>query len=474
VGRSAVERAIISPATCIPHKRELAWKLACFAQKSIAVLVLCLGATFAGSAEEPLSKPAVGATNINSIDLATALRLAGAQNLDVQIARERLAEAKANHSIAVSQFFPWLSPGVGYRRHEDRLQDVVGNVFDADKQTYVAGGTLAGQWDFGEALYRALAAKQLAHAAGHALDAQRQESALAAAQGYFELLLAQASVGVAEDAVRISENYLAQVQRAVETGIAFKGDELRVQVQTERNRLIQRQSLEQQRFAAARLAQTLHLDPAVELRGADGEMVPLSLVATNAVLSTLVQEATVNRPEAKQSQSLIAAAEKSRRGVTYGPWIPAVGAQAFVGGLGGGRGSGSGNFGASEDYALTLGWRIGPGGLFDSGRKRSAESRLNVAKLGQEKLRDEIVRQVIEAHTRSLSLADQITIAGRALKAAERSLQLAQDRKQFGVGAVLETIQAEQDLTRARLDYAKAIADFDRAQYALTKAIGKL
>ncbi|MBM3836420.1 MAG: TolC family protein [Verrucomicrobia bacterium] len=454
------------------------WRLAIGAAALTRIVVL------GWSQEQPVQKtaevsavlraPGVANTSIHAIDLATVLRLAGAQNLDVQIARERLAEAKANHSIAMSQFFPWLAPGVGYRRHEDRLQDVVGNVFDADKQSYVAGGTLAAQWDFGEALYRTLAAKQLANAAAHGLDAQRQESAFAAVQGYFELLYAQASVSVAEDTVRISENYLDQVQRAVEAGIAFKGDELRVQVQAERNRLIRQQSREQHRFAAARLAQILHLDPAVELRGADGELVPLGLIATNTVLSSLVQEAIVNRPDAKQSQSLIAAAEKSRSGVTYGPWIPSVGAQAFVGGLGGGRGSGSGNFGATEDYALTLGWRIGPGGLFDQGRKRSAESRLNVAKLGQEKLRDEIVRQVIEAHTRFVSLADQIAIVERALKAAERSQQLAQDRKQFGVGAVLETIQAEQDLTRARLDYAKAIADFDRAQYALSKAIGKL
>jgi outer membrane protein TolC len=38
----------------------------------------------------------------------------------------------------------------------------------------------------------------------------------------------------------------------------------------------------------------------------------------------------------------------------------------------------------------------------------------------------------------------------------------------------LETIQTEQDLTRARLDYLQAVAEFDRAQYALCKATGRL
>jgi outer membrane protein TolC len=42
------------------------------------------------------------------------------------------------------------------------------------------------------------------------------------------------------------------------------------------------------------------------------------------------------------------------------------------------------------------------------------------------------------------------------------------------VGIVLETVQTEQELTRARLDYLRAIAEFDKAQYALLRATGKL
>jgi outer membrane protein TolC len=42
------------------------------------------------------------------------------------------------------------------------------------------------------------------------------------------------------------------------------------------------------------------------------------------------------------------------------------------------------------------------------------------------------------------------------------------------VGVVLETLQAEQDLTRARLDYLKTVAEFNGAQYALSRATGRL
>src|SRR5437899_1144019 len=83
-----------------------------------------------------LALPAASAQPTNQtypIDLPTALRLANAQNLDIQIARERLKEAKANHQSAMEQFFPWISPAAAYRRHEGRIQAVDGAIFDADK-----------------------------------------------------------------------------------------------------------------------------------------------------------------------------------------------------------------------------------------------------------------------------------------------------------------------------------------------------
>jgi outer membrane protein TolC len=423
-----------------------------------------------------LIQSALAQTNgaIHQIDLPTTLRLAGAQNLDVQIARERLAEAKANHQSAVAQFFPWISPGITYRRHDDNIQDVSGNIIDVHKYSYAPGATLGIQLDLGDTIYKSLAAKQIARAADHAAEAQRQESVLLAAQAYFALALAQGAVGVANEAVRIASSYEAQLSNAVETGIAFKGDLLRARVQTERNRLGLRQADEQRRVAAARLAQILRLDPAVELAAQETELAPLWLIETNAVLDTLVQQTLASRPELKQSQSLTAAARDGKNGAKYGPLIPSLGAQAFWGGLGGGRRGIEDEFGAQQDYVVGASWRIGPGGLFDLGRVRSADSRLNMAELSQAKLQDDLTRQVVEAFTRGQSLAEQMLTTRRALAAAEEGLQLAQQRKQFAVGVVLETIQAGQDLTRARLDYLRAIADFNGTQYTLSRAIGGL
>jgi outer membrane protein TolC len=161
----------------------------------VVAVVLCL---------DVLSVHAEKTNGAFTIDLPTTLRLANARNLDVQIARERLRQAQADRDVAFSEFLPWISAGAAYRRHDGRIQAVDGTMFDASKQSYNVGGTLAAQVDVGETLYRNLAAKQLVKAAGHALDAQRQDSTLAAAQSYLDLARAAAIGDVVKESLRIS------------------------------------------------------------------------------------------------------------------------------------------------------------------------------------------------------------------------------------------------------------------------------
>jgi outer membrane protein TolC len=407
------------------------------------------------------------------IDLPATLRLAGARNLDVQIARERLNEAQANRRSAVEQFFPWISPGIGYHRRDGVAQSVPSGVIsDAHFQSYYPGVTLTAQIGLGDAIYNSLAAKQLVRVSDEALETQRQDTILFSAQGYFDLAKAKALVGVVNEAIQISQDYQQQIHLAVASGVAFRGDELRVQSQTEHYRIALEQALEQQRVAGVTLAQVLHLDSRVALVPQDTGLVPLTIVSTNAVVNELVEQALRLRPELKQSQATMAADRAARNGAVYGPLIPTMGAQVFGGGLGGGPDSGPGNLGAEGDYTVGLSWRIGPGGLFDSGRINASKARLAAAQLADTKLKDTIVGQVVASLARVTSTEAQIRLAERNLATSTETLRLTQQRKQYGVGIVLEDIQAQQALTQARSDYVTALAEYNKAQYTLQRAIG--
>ncbi len=406
------------------------------------------------------------------IDLPTALRLAGAQNLDVQMAAEKIREAQANRDSAVEKFLPWLFAGATYRAHNHLIQDVGGSVIQADKQSYAPGATLNVQTDLGDAIFKTLEARQLLQAGRHALDAQREESILAAAQGYLDLVKAKSAAHVARDAVRISDDYERQIRRAVSAGIAFKGDALRVKVQTERNQLLFRQAEEQQQIAAAKLTNILHLDPGVILEPRDAEPLPFALVSAQETTREMIGHALAHRPEMKQFEAIALAARESKNGAVYGALIPSMSGQAFVGGLGGGRNNAPHTFGESEDYSASLGWRIGPGGLFDFGQIHARQSRMRGAQLGAEKMRAQIALEVSSARAHVRSLADQLSTAKQVLADAAESYRLNQERKEFGVGVVLETITAEQEMTRARNDYLATVAEYDKAQYALLRALG--
>src|SRR4051812_42792355 len=260
-----------------------------------AILFIALLGAAAQAGPPQASKPAW-----HSIDLATALRLAGANNLDVQIARERLAEAEAQNLVALEQFFPYVAPGLSYRRHEGNIQTVEGRIIDADKELYTAGATATAQVDLGEALFRKLAARRSVDAARHFAEAQRQESVLQAALGYFDLARAKAAAGVAAEAVHIAEDYAAQVKQALDAGLAFKGDVYRATTQVERNRLALDRAREQRRLAASRLAQVLYLDPAVTLVPEGGDLAPIELIPAGRSVEALIAEATAARPELKQ------------------------------------------------------------------------------------------------------------------------------------------------------------------------------
>jgi len=409
------------------------------------------------------------------IDLPTVLRLAGAQNLDIQIARARLTEAEANRQIANEQFFPWLAPGIGYHRRDGLAQSVpAGVISDAHYQSYSPGVALAAQLEIGDAIYKSLAAKQQLRASEQGVETQVQGAICSAALGYYDLAKAKAIVEVTRQALETSQEYQQQLSRAVGLGIAFKGDEIRVETQTQDYHIAIRRAQEQEQIAGAELARLLHLDSKVTLMAQDSGLEPVTLFKTNASMSTLVEQALRYRPELKQSQALILAARASKNGAVYGPLIPSIGAQVFGGGLGGGPDGGPSNFGPEGDYTVGLSWRIGPGGIFDYGRQHANKARLTSAELGEVKVKDLITSEVVVGLARAQSLADQIALNQRKLVLTTEALRLSRERKQYGVGIVLEDIQAQQDLTQARSGYVSAVAEYNKAQYGLSRAVGTL
>ena len=120
--------------------------------------------------------------------------------------------------------------------------------------------------------------------------------------------------------MRIAEDYAGQLTRAVEAGIAFKGSAFRAQAQAERNGLTLRQIEEQQRIAAARLAQIYWRLASVIARGeipADVRTGDFAEDKINTFCDALAEQA--EPIQALGEQAAGACADK-QKGVAAGWW----------------------------------------------------------------------------------------------------------------------------------------------------------
>jgi outer membrane protein TolC len=417
--------------------------------------------------------PAIAAGESSTIDLATALRLAGAKPVDLELARNQVRQAEAKYAEARNKFFPWFTVGAGYRRLDGNTQDTPGNISDVSKQSYQAGLGVVAELRLGEAIYQSLAAKQRAAAANHAVESVRQNLLAETSAAYFNLLRAQAALKVSEQSKSLAADYEKQVTAAVAAGVAFEADQYRAQAQALRHEIASRKAFEDIQIASARLCETLRLPNGLDLRGMDSELVPLDYTSPSAALGEQVRRALEKRPELRSREAMLAAARAETDGAVKGPLIPDLSLRANTGGLGGGPDGDTGNFDDSTEFMLGVGWRIGPGGLFDRARVESARAAETSEDILLEKTRLRITREVLEAVARVRSVDARLATVRKLLEATEKAYQLSLDRGTTGIGGVLETLRAEEDLSFARLAWFDLVTEYNKAQIALRRACGE-
>ena len=407
------------------------------------------------------------------VDLPTVMMLAGANNDEIQLAKTKQTEVLAESKLAWQRFWPSLTLGAGYRRTDGNVQDIAGAVFDVSKQQYTVGPNLMIDWSPGDMYYAALAAKQRALAAEQLAEKTRRDVVMQATGRYYDLLAAEASLAIIEDDLRLTQDYEKQIGGAVDAGTAFRADLLRVKTQVSREKLAIRQHQEKRDLAAAALSETLRLPADSALRPAKADLVPVRLLDRKLGVATLISQAAQHRPEMKAAGAVNQAAVLEKDRARVAPMIPNVQAGYSFGGLGGGFNGDVSNFDDTQNMYIGLGWKIGPGGLFDKQRQIIAGAQEEATQLQAGQIKAAIGREVVEAAARAQSAHDQIDINDEAVAAAQEMVKLAKERQASQLGVVLEYLLAREELTRARQSRVQAVAAFNKAQHELKRAVGR-
>ena len=430
------------------------------------------------------------------IDLATALRLAGVQNPQLLVARERVTEALAVRQLAAAQALPNVNAGLNYDLHRGPLQQAAGNVLNVNRDALYVGlganavgaGTVnvpgvsynvnpvTGRYDY-------LRAKQLVARAAAAARTSENDTLLRVCLAYTESVRAEARVAVvgqnraeAAELVRLTAAY-------AKAGQGRQADADRATVELRKRDADAAQADADAAIAAARLGQLLSLDPAVRLRPADTTAVPIAAVPDPVPVADLVAIALMMRPELEERRAEIRESVYALSSAKVLPFSPTVVLGFSTGSFGGGSdlvsqgpaatGPRFGDFGGRVDFDAAVVFTLQNLGVGNVAQVRGAASRARQADFRRQETFNRVRAEVVEADARTRARLKQIDAAADAVAAGRAAYAQDLARIKGREGLPIEVIDSLRLLARSRGEYLDAITEYNRSQFQLYVAIGR-
>lgn len=154
------------------------------------------------------------------------------------------------------------------------------------------------------------------------------------------------------------------------------------------------------------------------------------------------------------------------------PLVPSVLLGLSYGGNGGGLGSDIEQFSDRLDFDVAAYWEIRNFGLGEDAARREARSLVAQARWRQVQLLDQVASDVAEAHAQLTARRGQVELAKVAVTAARDSYRRNLERIRNAQGLPIEALQSIQALDAAQRQYARAVADDNRAPFRLQRALG--
>lgn len=462
--------------------------------RRVRALSVCLTATVllvaAGSpglaqpvpAQPALAQPAPAQPAARPITLAQALALAAQHNHQLRVAAFEVAVARAQLGQAEAFRRGLLTLNASYTRLSDRPpttivvpEGTIGPGSPAititlpppDPNLYQVGLTYQVPLYTGGRNEAQLAlARANIRGAEAVLERTRQQVVLEVKQAYYQVLLAQAGLDVAQRTVASSEENLRVAHARVVAGVSPRFDEIQADV----NLANARQSLIRSRNA---LALALHGLNAVMGQPLDALWAPaerMTIVPVRLPLPDLLRRAQEQRPELVELQARIAAAQASVEIVRSGlrPLVSAAASPVYGNTSGAGAATTAG-FTWSVTLSATL-------TLFDGNltaeRIREAQARVDQLRATEAQTRQGIELEVRRALLNYQAAAEELATADKTVEQAQEGLRIANVRFSAGVSTNLEVVQAQAALSVAEANRIQALFNVNVARALLERAIG--
>ena len=300
----------------------------------------------------------------------------------------------------------------------------------------------------------------------YSLDIERlqNETALAAKNLFFNLLLAQEQVTTQEEQVRYAQENVRITEARLRQGIVSRFDVLTAQtaLSTAQQQLIAAQ--DQRDLAQADLSYLLGTDPDQPLTLQTPPLPPDSQAID---LKQTTQAALVRRPEVKQAAANVSEARRLVK-LAGSTLLPTLGLVAS------GEQAGMASTTAPRSYgSLTaqIAVPLDDGGATRS-RVRSARVDVDTQVLTLEQVKLNVSLEVRQATLNIRSAQAQVASAQTGISQAQEALRLAYLRYQGGLGTFLDVLNALAQLARTRTNLSNADFFYQTSLAQLVRATG--
>jgi outer membrane protein TolC len=437
----------------------------------------------------PFSPPAPeGFDKALPINLPTALRLANARPLDIALASQRIQIALAGLDRAKVLWLPTIYLGADYYRHDGQLQDVAGSVFGTSKSAFMAGAGPSAVFAVTDAIFSPLVERQVVRARQADLQTALNDSMLAVAEAYLNVQQARGDLAGAEDAAKRTEELVRRTGKLAK-GLVAPVDDIRARAEVAERRQAVLAARERWRRASAELARILRLDPSALVQPIEPPHLKVTLVPLDDPVDALIPIGLTNRPELASQQALVQATLHRLKAERLRPLIPSLllrGAATnpsgtLAGGtFGGGQNARIGDFSARSDWDVQVVWEFQNLFLGNLANVKVRRAENEAAIIDLFRLQDRIAAEVADAYAQAKSADARITQAENGIKDAVESVNehFKGLEQPIGKTPVLlirpqEVVAAIQSLSRAYSNYYGAVADYDRSQFRLYRALGQ-
>jgi outer membrane protein TolC len=428
------------------------------------------------------------------INLPTALQLANVRAVDIAAAAERIRVAAAVLEQAEVLWLPTITVGGDYSRHDGRNQDTQGNVFDNSRSSLMFGlGTGIGSaaiLNVGDAIFAPLAARQQLRARQADRQAASNDTLLAVSDAYFNVQQARGELAGAIAATQRTEELVGRTKKLA-PALVPELETDRAETELVRRQQAELLARERWKVASAELVRVLLLDPSAQVEPVEPPQLRVELIALDRPLDDLIPIGLTNRPELASQQAQVQLTLTLLKQERLRPLIPSILLRGFStsvtgtlaeGVFGGGPNSTIGNAGFRSDLDLQVLWQFDNLGFGNCAQvhRREAENRLAVIDLFR--IQDRVAAEVAQAHAQAQLATRRVDLAEKgvrsALNSADKNVLALGHTKGVGNLVVLvvrpqEAVAAVQALAQAYIDYYGAVADANRAQFRLYRALGQ-